>query len=179
MTLVDQVRLRIQDRPRYGNEELFGDGYNATFKLAQGLPFSFVTACSAFARGAASYTSTGATFDLTLGTMAFSGTISANSAVKATYQWTIFSDDDINTFITAGSGTVAGAALEAVRTLLFDAQKRARWIASDGTQYDDTRTHDMLMKMYDQIWAELRETPEGGIEAWSEQQQYYPSEYPS
>lgn len=178
LTIPQQVRLRIQDPYRYGAEELLGDGYNATFKLAQGAPYSTITGASAFMRLASAYSGTGATFDQALGVVSFSATISANSAFKVTYQWSVFSDDEIGQF-TAVGGSVAGAALEAVKTLQFDSLRRARWAAPDGSQYDDTKAQDTLLKMYELLWKELRESPEGGIESWSEQQQYYQGEYPS
>ena len=174
-----QVRLRIQDRLKYASEEFLGDGYNATFKLAQGSPYSVVAVPSAQIRLVSSWTSTGATFDTALGLMSFSGTISANSACKAVYQWTVFSDDDVTTFIQQGGGSVAGASLEAIRALMFDGIKRARWAAPDGSTYDDTAVLSHLQKMYNVFWKEVRESPEGGIDSWSEQQQYYQTEYPS
>jgi hypothetical protein len=62
---------------------------------------------------------------------------------------------------------------------MFDGIKRARWAAPDGSTYDDTAVLRHLKEMYDAFWKEQREAPEGGIASWSEQQQYYQSEYPS
>lgn len=173
MDITAQVRLRINDRWRYAAEELFGNGYDATFKLAQGAPYSTITAGTATMRLSSSYSATGASFDTALGLVSFSGVISANSAFRASYQWVVFSDADVTQFISDGGGSVAGASLEAVRTLMFDHLKRARWSAPDGTEYDDTQSRVLLKQMYDLLKAEVDEIPAGGIEAWSEQQQYY------
>jgi hypothetical protein len=177
LSLADQVRLRIQDRYRWQSEEFFGDGWNSQFKLSQGQPFSTVVSGSAYNRLTTGYTATGAAFDTALGLVTLSGVVSANSAIKFNYQWAVFSDDEIGQFTAMGGGSVAGAALEAVKTLQFDSLKRARWAAPDGTQYDDTKAQDTLLKMYEQLWSEVRESPAGGIESWSEQQQNYQSEY--
>lgn len=176
LTTVQQVRLRIQDRLRFGEEVRAGDGLAAGFKLAQGAPFSTLLSATAFVAVAAGWSATGASFDGDLGLANFSGVISANTAWRATYLWSVFSDDEIGYF-TAQGGSVAGAALEAVKALMFDSLKRARWSAPDGTSYDDTAAMSQLQKMYDQLWKEVREAPEGGIESWSEQQAYFSSEY--
>ena len=176
LTVPQQVRLRIQDRPRYGQEVQAGDGLSTLFKLAQGSPFSTLSAISAYVPAAAGWSATGATFDTSLGIATFSAAISAGSSVRVDYQWSVFSDDEIGQFTAAG-GSVAGAALEAVKTLLFDSLKRARWGAPDGTNYDDTQAQAQLAKMYSALWYELRETPEGGIESWGQQQAYYSNEY--
>lgn len=175
MDITAAVRLRINDKWRYQSEDLLGNGYDATYKLAQGQPYSTITAASATIRLASSYSATGATFDATLGLVSFSGVISANSAFRAVYQWAVFSDAEVTQFISDGGGSVAGASLEAVRGLMFDHLKRARWSAPDGTQYDDTQASRLLEKMYAMLKAEVDEVPAGGIEAWSEQQQYYDS----
>lgn len=179
LDITAQVRLRIQDRARYASEEFLGDGYNATFKLTQGSPYSVVVAPSAQIRLASAWSATGASFDTGIGLMSFSGTISANSACRAVYMWSVFSDDEVTNFIQAGGGSVAGAALEAVNALMFDGLRRARWSAPDGSSYDDTAAISLLKELEKRLWEEVRESPEGGIASWSEQQQYYQSEYPS
>lgn len=176
LTTAQQVRLRIQDRVRAGEDLRVGDGFEATFKLTQGAPFSTMYSASAFIRLATSWSATGATIDLALGLASFSGVISANSAWKTTYLWSVFSDDEIGHF-TAVGGTIAGAALEAVRALMFDSLKRAKWAAPDGTEYDDTKAMDMLAKMEERMLEEIAQAPSGGIESWSEQQAYWSTEY--
>jgi hypothetical protein len=178
LNITAQVRLRIQDRWRFASEEFLGDGNDDLFKLTQGSPYSTVTAATAYLRQATSYSATGTTIDGDLGLVRFSGTISANSAIRVNYQWAVFSDDEVTNFIQQG-GNVAGASLEAIRSLMFDGMKRARWAAPDGSTYDDTAVLRHLKEMYDAFWKEQREAPEGGIASWSEQQQYYQSEYPS
>lgn len=173
LDITAQVRLRINDRWRYQAEDLLGNGYDSAYKLAQGAPYSTITAGSATIRLATSHSGTGATFDTALGIVSFSGVISAQSAFRAAYQWAVFSDEEVTQFLSDGGGSVAGASLEAVRTLMFDHLKRARWQAPDGSQYDDTQSRVLLKQMYDMLKAEIDEVPSGGIQSWSEQQQYF------
>ena len=177
MTLLDQVRLRISDRWRFGEEVRYGDGLAAQFKLAQGAPFSNLSALSAYVPVAAGWSATGSTVDTGLGLVTLAAPVTANSAVRFGYQWAVFSDADLGEFTAAGGATVAGAALEAVKTLMFDSLRRAKWAAPDGTEYDDTAAMKQLREMYALMKDEAREAPEGGIESWSEQQAYYGGEY--
>lgn len=177
LTLAQQVRLRISDRWRFAEEMRYGDGLASGFKLAQGAPFSTISAASAYVVNAG-WSATGATIDTDLGLVTFSGVISANSAWRAAYQWAVFSDAEIGHF-TAIGGTLAGAALEAVRSLLFDSLRRAKWAAPDGTEYDDTAAMAHLLKMEQRLQDEIDrdDGAAGGIESWSEQQAYWSGDY--
>ena len=176
LTPAQQVRLRIQDPWRWDEESRVGDGLTSAFKLKQGSPYSNVSAVSRSIVSGAALTATGGAIDTGLGLVTFSVAISAQSAWRASYQWAVFSDEEIGHF-TAVGGSVLGAALEAVKALMFDSLRRARWAAPDGTSYDDTAAQKQLTEMYRLMKDEERETPEGGIESWSEQQAYYSDEY--
>lgn len=176
LTTAQQVRLRIQDRSRRAEEVRYGDGFESAFKLNQGAPYSTLISASAFIRTPTAWSATGAAFDLDQGLVTFSGVITASTAFKALYQWSVFSDDEIGHF-TAVGGSIGGAALEAVRTLMFDSLKRAKWAAPDGTEYDDTAAMKQLLEMEDRLKEEMRESPEGGIVSWSEEQAYFSGPY--
>ncbi len=172
MTLTDaqRVRLRIQDQPLQARDTYFGDGTAQTFVL----PHRNVTTASAYvAVGGTAWSATGATFNAS-GTVAFSGVISAASAYQTVYTYSVFSDDEITEFISAGS-TVNGAALQALQTLMFDGVKRARWSAADGSSYDDTAAMVHLREMYGILKAEQKEdtAANGSIESWSLDQELY------
>lgn len=171
-----QVRSRISDRLRYGEETQAADGLRTTFKLLQGAPASTITAASAYVTAAGGWSSTGATFATDVGTVTFATALGASVAWYANYQWSIFSQDEITQFLTDG-GSVPAAALQAVKTLMFDGLRRARWAAPDGSTYDDTAAMALLQKLYDDIWAELRETPSGGIQSWTQEQKNWTGEY--
>lgn len=178
LDITAQVRLRVSDRWRYGEEVRGGDGSASGFKLAQGAPFASIQSGSAFVSTPAGWSATGGvTFDTGLGLLTFTNVISANSAWRASYVWALFSDDEITNFITIGGG-IPGAALEACRTLMFDSLRRSRWAAPGGSQYDDTKAMDQLQKLYDQLLEELRDNQgTGGIETWAENQQNWSGPY--
>jgi len=167
LTTAQQVRLKIQDRWRRKNEMQYGDGTASSFQLTEGAPYSTLISATASVPNTG-WSATGCTFDNDAGYVAFSGIISANSAVRFDYLWAVFSDDEIGNF-TAIGGTVNGAALQAVDSLLFDASRRARWAAPDGSQYDDTQAARLLLDLRDRISAQVVEDngPQGGFESWA------------
>jgi len=145
--------------------------------LAQGAPFSNLNSgASALVATTAGWSASGATFNTALGVLTFSAIVSANSAWQAVYEWAVFSEEEIGQFTAVGAG-VPGAALEAVRTLMFDGLRRARWHAADGTIYDDTAALKHLADMQDRLEKEAEDIPAGGIESWSEQQQWWDAPY--
>ena len=113
------------------------------------------------------WSATAATFNAS-GIVSFSGTISANTAFRTTYVQSVFSDEEIGHF-TAVGGNVNGAALEAVHALMFDSTKRSRWMAPDGSQYDDTMAMQALRDIHSALKTELigDAIVEGVMQGWS------------
>lgn len=171
LTTLQAVRLKIQDVPIAENLTLYGDGTATVFHMQHGNLSNGVAYVPGV--GAASWSATGCAVDAS-GRFIFSNVISANSAFNVRYEHTNFSDDDLQQFVTDGS-TVAGAAKQAVIALMFDAVKRARWMASDGSQYDDTSAQSHLREMYDKLEVELANEGivGGGFGSWSENQAYW------
>lgn len=170
LTTAQQVRLRIQDIPALANDTHYGDGTATLFVL----PHANVTSGSAYVPiGGTAWTATGAAFNAS-GYVQFSGIIPANSAFRLSYVYSTFSDDEINHF-TAVGGSVNGAALEAVQALMFDSLKRARWMAPDGSQHDDTQAQGQLMRMYEAFKSDAKDDAIGGgaVESWALNQEAY------
>jgi hypothetical protein len=161
-----QVRLRIQDQPSVFDLTRTFDGSATVFDL----PYRVISSATALVPDASGrWSATGATFDPS-GWVAFSGIGSAHSAYRVRGVYSVFSDDEIGHF-TAIGGSVAGAALEAVRVLMFDSLKRARWAAPDGSQWDDTAALDQLRALHDQLIADIeRDQAGGGFVSWAEGQ---------
>lgn len=166
MTLTDlqKMRVKIADLPVSENITLYGDGLAQVFQMAH----QNTTTASAYVPvGGTAWSATACTFN-TSGVVSFSGTISANSAFNVRYIHTTFSDDEAQNFLDEG-GSVVGGALAAVESLMFDSLKRARWMAADGSQYDDTSAQSMLAKMHEilsaQVVAESSES--GGFGSWA------------
>lgn len=169
LTTAQQVRLRIQDIPAIFDVGLTFDGSGSAYQLQQGaMAYRNVTSASAFVPdGNGQWSATGATFNAS-GYVTFSAVGSAHSAFRVRGVHSVFSDDEIGHF-TAIGGDVVGASLEAVQTLRFDALKRAKWAAPDGTEYDDTAAIKALEALYDDLKEEqlAAESYDLGFESWA------------
>lgn len=165
-TDIQKVRIKIADPPVIEDLTRYGDGTAQYFVM----PHVNLTTASAFVPvgvGGTAWSATGCTFDVS-GQLSFSGVISANSAYKVRYVHTNFSDNEVQNFLDDG-GTVLGASLEAIESLMFDAVKRARWMAADGSQYDDTAAQSHLRQMHDTISTQLENESlsGGGFGSWA------------
>lgn len=173
LTTAQQVRLRIQDPWRLSHEVRYGDSTASGFQLQQGEPYSTIISATASVVNAG-WSATGCTFNNALGYGVFPAPISANTAVRFDYLWAVFDDDEIGHFTAVGGG-VNGAALEAVDTLMFNAYKRARWAAPDGSEVDESRVFDNLFKLRSAIREKMTNEsgPDGGFVSWAEEQAFY------
>lgn len=177
LTTAQQVRNRINDPIRYDTEVIVADGMNSTFKLRQGAPYSTIVSGTptAYVSAAGGWSATGGvTFDLDLGLASFSSAPAANLAINTTYQWSVFSDDQMAIF--TAQGAVPNCALLAVKYLLGDYAKRGRWAAPDGSNYDDTMAFKNLIELRSALIDETRGSevgPLGYSVNWAESQQDY------
>jgi hypothetical protein len=169
LTTAQQIRLKIADIPRLADATWYGDGLASSFLL----PHYNIISGSAFVPNGAAWATTAATFNAS-GMVSFANTVSASSAFRTTYVHSVFSEDEITNFVEIG-GNVNGAAIEALHTLMFDAAKRARWMGSDGSQYDDTLAADNLWKAYSAIKEEQIEAGAAvvSMQSWTLNQQDY------
>lgn len=169
LTDAQTLRLKIQDIPAIADTVYAGDGSAAVFNF----PHRNLTSASAFVAAAGGWSATGCAFDAS-GYVAFSGVISANTAWRARYVYSVFSDDELAEWLSRG-GSVNAAAIEAVTSLMFDGTRRARWSAPDGTSYSDTEAIALLKSLYDALSKEGEEeaTVGGDIGSWSLNQELY------
>jgi hypothetical protein len=167
LTTAQQIRLKIADLPRLADNTYYGDGLASAFLL----PHTNLISGTAYVPNGAAWASTGATFNAS-GMVSFSSTISANSAFRTTYVHSVFSETEIDNFVEIG-GNVNGAAIQALHTLMFDAAKRARWMGSDGSQYDDVAAGEYLWKAYSAIKEEDLQAGAAAIsfQSWTMNQQ--------
>ena|SRR3990167_624923 len=167
LTTAQQVRLRISDQPMIADNIYTFDGSGTIFAL----PHRVITSATAFVTDSnARWTATGAAFSEY--TLSWSATGSANSGYRARYWYSVFNDDEIDHFITAG-GNVNGAAIQAVQNLMFDGLKRAAWRASDGSEFDDTKAMGLLKDLYATLKEEQHEDAAAGgsISSWAIEQE--------
>lgn len=171
-TEVQETRLLIQDIPAIAAYNIYGDGTASAFVLKH----ANLTSASAFAPSDGGHTAwvpTAATFNPT-GLVSFNRSLPYESAYRLTYVHSVFSDEEIEHLRDVG-GSRNGAALEATKMLMFDGLKRARWMAPDVSQYDDTAALAHLKEMYDRFQAALHDeaNSEGGVVSWAETQGWY------
>jgi len=176
LTTAQQVRLRIADQPLRADETFIANGTASAFALSHpniqsGTAFVMVSAAGG--TPLTGWSATGSEFDIT-GFVTFSGVPSANSALRAVYVHSCFSDAEIDHF-TAVGGSVLGASFEAVKSLMFDSLRRARWVAADGSQFDDTMAMQQLRNMYSALKEEMTEgaVAQGGFQNWSLEQENF------
>lgn len=170
LTTAQYVRLRCQDQPRLEIGHYYFDGKATAYSL----PHRNLTTASAFVLDAGGqWSATGSTFN-TSGQVAFTTALANNSGFRVQYTYSVFSDDEITEFIDRG-GSVHGAALEAVRTLMFDGLKRSQWMASDGTQFSDVAAMKLLNDIHDRLEDLVVQEAigDGGIVGWGETQGDY------
>ena len=162
------VRSRIQDVVRLEEKVMLGNGTGAMFWLER----ENVLSGTAYVAVPAGWSATGSTFNSS-GYVSFAGPISAYSAVRFIYTYSIFSDEEIDHWLTQG-GSIPGAAREAARTLMFDSMKRARWVASDGSEYDDSKGMNLIKEILDKLDEEIAagNVIDGGIVEWAMNQEY-------
>ena len=164
LTSAQYVRLRMQDQAKLEmNAAYYFDGKATAFSL----PHRNITTASAFVLNAAGqWSATGATFNSS-GHVAFATALPQNSGFMVHYSYSVFSDDEVDEFISRG-GSINGAALEGVRALMFDGLKRARWMGSDGTQFSDVEAMGLLNNIHDRLLNEIQDeaVAQGAIQSW-------------
>lgn len=167
LTTAQLVRGRIQDPPQIVDVIQYGDGQASAFAVGDGT-LRNLTSASAFVPDASGrWSATGATFNPS-GFVTFATVLSASSAYRVRGVYSVFSDAEIGHFTAVGGG-VAGAALEAVRWLRFDALRRARWAAPDGSEYDDTAAIVALERLDADLRREIVQEDDAapGFESWA------------
>lgn len=169
LTSAERVRLKIADPPTLGAGAGVGDGTAVTFAL----PHRNLTSGTAYLATTNGWSATGATFDPT-GAVTFAARISAGSAFRVTYVYSVFSDAEVDEFLTTG-GSIIGASIEAAQSLAFDGVKRASWSAPDGSSYNDTAAQQHIMALLRELHDEQAdEAIAGGSSAsWSLDQGSY------
>ena len=171
LTSAQYTRSKIRDIPTWVDVTRYGDGTAQRFTV---LPHINITAGSAFVPlGSTAWSATGCTYNAS-GYVDFSGVISANSAVRLTYQWSVFSDDEISDFLSIG-GSILGAAIEAVQALMFDAVKAAVWAAPDGTSYSNVGAQNHTRQLYEKLQEEQTRDAisDGSQQSWAINQEWY------
>ena len=164
------VRQRIQDFPQPIDDTYYGDGTATRHRL----PHVNLQSGSAWVSPAGNaWVATGGTFNVT-GYVDFANVVSAQSAFRVAYVHSVWSDDTIGEYITAGGG-VLGASLQCAYDLLYDNVKRSRWMAANGSQYDNMQAGQFVKDIISAIKEEMQEESVfgGSMASWAETQGDY------
>ena len=169
-TTAQQVRSIVADVPKRHIHEWLGDGSGSSFIV----PHENITSAVVEVIGTNSQWSAAANAAIDIsGYVTLSDVQSANSGIRGVYVWSVWSEDEIGYYITAG-GTVLGAATNVLRSLMFDTAKRSRWASPDGTQYDDTQIIFAIERMYKALKDEHEQedgVSGGGFNEWAIEQE--------
>ena len=172
LTSADYVRQRVQDSARRANYTLYGDGTAQTFDL-QHENIQSATAFVGIGSPPTAWSATGGAFNAG-GFVDFSGVVSANSAFNVRYVFNVWSDEVISAYI-ANNGGVLGASLQCAYDLLYDNVKRSRWMAANGSQFDNLQAGNYVKDIISAIKEEMQEESVfgGSMASWAETQGDY------
>ncbi|MBN1261083.1 MAG: hypothetical protein JXB35_10420 [Anaerolineae bacterium] len=122
LTNLQRVRLAIADRLRLVLNEHLGTGDGTTLHFQMGL-FPVLDETDALqVDGVAQVRDTDYTIENDVGLVTFAAAPADGAAVRATYRWASFSDDELNDLLSE-YGTVNAAAAAALRWLLADTER--------------------------------------------------------
>jgi hypothetical protein len=131
LTDLQRVRLAISDKPKITREITVGDGDSKFFKL-QNECVQSSPALQVHKNG--SMLTEGVDYSVTLdqGLVVLSATPTAGDSLTFTYYYTVFTDDEINQFMTDAGGNLTLAAAYALMAWAADASKVARRMTMSG-----------------------------------------------
>jgi len=131
MAIIDELRLKILDRPQVVLDERVGtgDGSTTIFRLRH-VP---VLADSQTIRvgGVAKSEGVDYTLDDASGKLTFIQAPADGDAITASYDFAAFADSDLQAFLDASGGNLALAAGEALTTLIADRARLVTWSRGD------------------------------------------------
>lgn len=146
MTKIEELRLKIMDRPQAALNERVGtgDGIKRIFKLA----------CAPVMRGSVLIQAGGEpmnegddfSLDYSSGKLTFIEAPEDKAAIVASYDFAAFSDEELEMLVSRASGNLALAASEALNALLSDRNRLITWTRND-TRLDFDRLRDSLKEL--------------------------------
>jgi len=140
MATVDELRLKILDRPQLVVGERVGTGDDArmVFKIRHTPIMS--GSVSIFVGGTLQTEGEHYTLDYSSGKLTFSVAPSASDPIIADYEFAAFSDDELQEFLNRAGGNLALASGEALTSLIADRNRMITWSRGDAKiDYDRLR----------------------------------------
>jgi len=125
LTTIEQVRLKISDKPHITRELTDGDGTGKYFKLGNAqvslIPIPQIRVDGILKTEGADYT-----IDYVQGIVTFVAAPAIGLEIDFLYYYTVFSDDEITQFLTDGADNTVVAAAYALYAWAADAAKLAK-----------------------------------------------------
>jgi hypothetical protein len=152
MATVDELRLKILDRPQVVINERFGTGDGAAkiFKLGH-VPI-MDGSVSVYVAGEVQTEGGDYSLDCSTGRLDFTSAPDEGDALTADYEFAAFSDADLQSFIDSAGGNLSLAAGEALTSLIADRGRLVSWSRGDAKiDYDRLRRDlaDVARRFYD------------------------------
>lgn len=120
----DAVRLKTGDKSQLEREESVGDGSITNYKLGHE-PIISPSSLQVWVNGTAQTLTTDYTVNESFGVVTFVSAPAANSTIVFQYYWAVFSDDEVDYFLTEGGDNVTLACVKLLLALAADAAKIA------------------------------------------------------
>lgn len=124
-TSIEQVRLKISDKPTITRELTDGDGTGKYFKLGNA-PILLAPIPQVRVGGILKTENADYTIDYDQGIVTFSAAPTSGAEIDFIYYYTVFSDSEIEQFLTDGAGNTVVAAAYALYAWAADAAKLAK-----------------------------------------------------
>ena len=143
MSALDDLRLKILDRPQVvvGERVGTGDGTTKVFGLRHRPIMS--GSVTVYVGGAEKTEGVDYTLDYATGKLTFESAPSDGAAVTADYEFAAFSDEDLERFLEASGGNLALAAGEALTSLIADRNRLVTWSRGDAKMDYDRLRQDL------------------------------------
>ncbi len=140
MATVNELRLKILDRPQIviGERVGTGDGSTKVYKLRH-CPVMSGTAVI-YVENVAQTVGDDYTLDCQTGKLTFTAAPDDGDSIRAEYEFAAFTDEDLTEFLDSAGGNLALAAGEALTSLVADRSRLVTWSRGDAKiDYDRLR----------------------------------------
>jgi hypothetical protein len=157
LTDLQRLRLKIADRPSVVLNEQIGAGDGATTKFKTQLAPVVSESETVTVNGAEQTRDTDYSIDDGTGVITFDGAPASEAAIKVSYQWTTFSDEELNDLLDQ-KGSIVGAAIEAIGWLLADTDRLISYTYGQ-EKVDRKDVRRALNDLLDRLEKEARSRP--------------------
>lgn len=160
-TVIQQLRKKLADDYRYGNDVNTGDGSTLIFRLLHKnvRTSTIVTKVNDVLQ----VLDTDYTLDAERGIITFDSAPTLEHSIVVSYEYSAFSDDELNNILDGNNNDIPSSLLECIDILLMDASRRFDY-SSGQTNYKPSQVFDNLTKMRLIIKGQVDSDSSGGLD---------------